>query len=187
MFFESLGGIRTVWRCFSVIAWNDNALGRLGNMIFPRLFSYRNRILDSVLEEVCLLAEAKGIRFVRPQIRQVYPEANVMFQTKVKEHKYVCGVAFQGGLILILPFTGIKTRMQLAILIAHELGHIVDYQTRRKGHPFLESPQVKGLDGEGFADAFACYLFGKLVFTTASRSSGFPYDEPMILNLDLNV
>lgn len=179
--------IRGRVRFLAVLFWLQGSIFPWVERMWLNTFSRRTKTLDSVLEEVCLLAEAKGFKFKRPEIRKIYPEANRVFQTRINDNKYVCGVAVKDKLILIMPFNGIKVRMQLAILVAHELGHILDVATKRKGHPFFESSQVKDLDSERFADAFVCYLFGKLVFSVASKNSGFSFDETMILNLDLNV
>lgn len=48
------------------------------------------------------------------------------------------------GLILLAPYASYQT-------MAHELGHITDFQTDRKGNPIFE--RVKDLPMEAFADA----------------------------------
>lgn len=47
----------------------------------------------------------------------------------------------------------------LSALIAHELGHVIDYQTGRKKHPFFIEANIIGLkDAENIAWALAIFI-----------------------------
>ena len=51
------------------------------------------------------------------------------------------------------------TRNDMLCVLGHEYGHLIDFKTGRKGHPFLV--RIRKLSVEDFADAIAVYLCGK--------------------------
>lgn len=60
-------------------------------------------------------------------------------------HAHAHGLAYMNlNLIMLIPYALYRT-------IAHELGHILDGQTHRKGHPFFKDKE--NWDNEVFADA----------------------------------
>ena len=52
-------------------------------------------------------------------------------------------------------------------VIAHEVGHCVDYFTRRCGHPLLS--RLRKFNAEEFANAIAAYLYSKEMFLSVAQ------------------
>lgn len=153
-----------------------------------RWFSERNQKLDETLDEVCTIAIGKGFSFIRPEIRMISRGIGVVYKernTRLQVGR-LRGCAFGDQLILVFASCMDEySDMELAVLVAHEFGHIIDWQTNRCGHPLFES--IYYLDLETFADAVAAYLYSKLVLISVSKNVGFPVNEPVILRLNLNV
>lgn len=94
-------------------------------------YSYMNDDLD---ENIACANKLFDIQIVRPVIR-----------IKKYELGDSHGIAHMHlNMITLAPFASYET-------IAHELGHIIDTQTSRKGHPDLE--EMKDLSIQVFADA----------------------------------
>lgn len=154
------------------------------------LFTVKNEKLDRLLDEVCRIAAQKGLKFKRPEIRMVC-EGIGEIRTRRAIGQIVgrvVGKALGGELIMIFARCLDEfSDMELAVTVAHELGHIIDEQTQRIGHPFFESIKHLDIDRETFADAMAAYLYSKMVVITTSKKCGFPMNERIILLLDLDV
>lgn len=90
------------------------------------------------LEEQIKCAKNIGFKIGRPILRVMKepPDWN--------ESKGYAFDVWPRGLVLLAPYTSYQT-------MAHELGHITDFQTDRKGHPIFE--QIKDLPTEAFANA----------------------------------
>lgn len=154
------------------------------------LFTIKNEKLDRLLDEVCRIAAQKGLKFKRPEIRMVCEGIREIRKRRVSGQIVgrVAGKALGGELIMIFAKCLDEfSDMELAVTVAHELGHIIDEQMQRTGHPFFEAIKHLDLDRETFADAVAAYLYSKLVVITTSKKCGFPLNEGLILRLNLDV
>ena len=88
------------------------------------------------LEEQMGCAKRAGFIIKKPTLRTMKPPFN---------SKTPNGLAYMDlDIIVLIPFASYET-------LAHELGHIIDAQTKRKGHPFFADKQ--NLDIQSFADA----------------------------------
>lgn len=94
-------------------------------------YSYMNEDLD---ESIVCANKLFGIKISRPIIR-----------VRKYESDGIHGRAHMDlNIIILAPFASYET-------IAHELGHIIDAQTLRKGHPDLE--KMENFSIQEFADA----------------------------------
>jgi len=74
----------------------------------------------------------------------------------------------------------------LRILIAHEVGHCIDYFTNRCGHPLLI--RLRKLSREEFANVIAAYLYSKeMVLDVAGRKKWPKCDIEIINKIDFTV
>lgn len=95
-------------------------------------------VQDGLNEQIGCAREA-GFKFIRPLLR-------------VRKEVYFLDRSYYGlayvllNIIVVVPYASDQT-------LAHELGHIIDWQTKRKGHPAFD--KIKDLDNENFADAIA--------------------------------
>ncbi|MBI3274007.1 MAG: hypothetical protein HYZ69_02585 [Candidatus Colwellbacteria bacterium] len=160
------------------------------NRWLTHIFSVENEKLNKALDEICAIALSKGLKFKRPEIRMIH-RGLAEIKKKRSSGKVIgriAGTTIGGDLILVYSkFVDEFSNMELAVLVAHEFGHILDYQTKRQGHPLFESIRHLDLDVEIFADAVASYLYSKIVAITVSKKCGFPINENVILRLNLNV
>lgn len=159
------------------------------NLLLP-IFSKKDSKLEGILDIICTLAAKKGFVFVKPKIRVIRKGLRQRIthwhDGEVISISHVCGLALDGDLILIFwKVIDEFTEMELAVVVAHEFGHILDYQTDRKGHPLFDN--IRHADGELFADAIAAYLYTKLVVKTAYERRGIKMNDLAFLSLNLNV
>ena len=74
--------------------------------------------------------------------------------------------------------------MELSVVIAHEFGHVIDFQTKREGHPLFRN--IGHLDIEMFAHAIAAFLYTKLVVRVVYNNIGVEFPEMKFVQLDLD-
>jgi hypothetical protein len=153
--------------------------------------SHSDKRLEKLLTEVCNIAYNKGFKFQKPKIRMISKGISFIRVDRNKNMivSRMAGFIFKQSetIYIFSRYLNQLSDMELAVLIAHEFGHYIDDQTKRQGHPLFESIRHLDLDGETFADAIAAYLYGKLVFISASDRNNFPYNKSIILRLRLNV
>lgn len=125
----------------------------------PRELVYAQVKLEKVLSEVVELARKKGFKFETPSVSahnsRKYGLLGASYSMPAR------AMANKGESIAYdLDYFSIDNDLgYVRAVMAHELGHIIDKQTERKGHPLFD--KIKHLDGEGFADAFAVYICSK--------------------------
>ena len=156
------------------------------NRWLVNLFAVKNDELDQMLDNICKIMKQKNFKFKRPEIRMVckYIGEKKIVNGQIVES--VVGRAFGGELILIFAkYLDKFSDMELAVVVAHEFGHIIDIQTKRTGHSLFEA--IGHLDSETFANAIASYIYSKFVVITAFKKCMIPINENTILLLNLNV
>ena len=154
--------------------------------------SQKDKELNDILDGVCNLAVAKGFKFTKPNIRLVCKDIGEnhshWLNGKLIAKTKVVALALGSDLIVIYWATKHKLdKMELAVVVAHELGHIIDHQTNRIGHPLFDN--IRHLDDEMFAHAIAAFLYSKLVVWSAYQKTGvarFNFDAFIRLNLKID-
>ena len=142
----------------------------------------KNVRLERLLDKNLGYLKTKGFKVKRPEIwlaarekkfnRQTYRQTNVLAEASVD------------NFIVVYPRLFRHDDMCVEIIIAHELGHIIDFQTGRIGHPLFDN--IRHLDAEMFAHAIAAYLHSKLAVAVIYRQLQiFPYDELSLSQLML--
>jgi len=136
-------------------------------LIFGPPLSQNSR-LDRLLDININLAMSKGLVFKRPSIWLVNGDSLLNY---VYERSRTLGQALSGdNCILIYPLAFCSLDdATLEIVIAHELGHIIDEQTKRQGHPIFDN--LRHLDKEMFAHAIAAYIHSKISVITALNTA----------------
>jgi len=129
------------------------------------LFTVRDKESEDVLDEVFNLAIAKGFVLRKPEIRKLMPGLRDRYSVKIKKRRYELNtvaraIGSQNLIITTHSLLSCGDKLLIVVSIAHELGHIVDYQTRRKGHKLFD--KIRHCDTEMFAYMFAAYLTSKL-------------------------
>lgn len=152
------------------------------------VFAKKDLGLELILDVICSSAAQKGFVFTKPKIRVIRKgigqRLRYWHDNEIVTKKDVCGLASEGRLILIFWNVAHEfTEMELAVIVAHEFGHILDYQTKRKGHPLFDN--IRYVDQELFAHAIASYLYSKLVVKTAYERIGIKINDLAFINLNL--
>ncbi len=113
--------------------------------------------LVEVFRGVMRDAVALGFSFREPVLFQTIPEVE-MFTPNSSYLFY--GRYFSGpNLILVNQrWTKLMTDTELRVLLAHELGHGIDVQTQRLGHPVFS--EIYNLSTQEFADHIARLITG---------------------------
>ena len=140
---------------------------RLRYRFLLNLFTGRDPELDRLFEEVFSLALKKGFSVKKPEIRKVmrgFRDLRKIKRAQNFEEFHTIAEAITTNNIIIVFANHIsdkkEDRLLMSVLLAHELGHIVDYKTKRVGHPLFDN--IRHESSEMFADAFAAYLFSKM-------------------------
>lgn len=129
------------------LLWQSNWGGERAKLSVS-LRERERRIFDRVLAQ----ARAEGFVFRDPMATQTTREAD-MLEPLLEGHR-VYGTAYPSGRILLS--TEDMDRMddgEVAILMAHEVGHQIDFQTERVGHELLY--RLRNADREVVAWEFA--------------------------------
>lgn len=141
------------WVIIECIIWPiflDNILWRgYSHSFLCRRFMRRDERVSKICFDICDAAVNKGFKLVYPRIMITKPWVRpVLFE----------GVAYSENIIAINGASLKKwSDSELSAVIAHEVGHLIDFQTKRKGHPFF-IPEIKALEAEKFAWAIAAYI-----------------------------
>lgn len=103
-------------------------------------------------------ARERGLVFRAPELRQTTQA--YAFQVGLNDPLVLYGEAFPGSnrILINATTTATMSEVELRVLLAHELGHIIDDQTERVGHPMLE--RFAYLPRQPFADRIASELVG---------------------------
>jgi Zn-dependent protease with chaperone function len=103
-------------------------------------------------------ARKRGFTFRAPELRQTTSE--YAFQVGLSDPLRLYGEAFPGAnrILINSVTTSMMSEEDLRVLLAHELGHIIDDQTERVGHPVLE--RFAQLPRQPYADRIAGEIVG---------------------------
>lgn len=114
-----------------------------------RRFMKRDERVSKTCYDICDAAVNKGFKLKYPRIMITKPWVQpVSF----------AGLAYSENMIAINGALLKKwSDSELSALVAHEVGHLIDYQTKRERHPFF-TPEIKALETEKFAWALAAYI-----------------------------
>jgi hypothetical protein len=146
--------------------------------LLHRLSTKRDERLEKILDEVLEKCKEAGL---------VVPKLEIW-----KIRWFFVRLDFNG--IAVCPKYGIYIDDEfeeycdddLRILIAHEVGHCIDFFTHRCGHPL--SFRLIGLNDEEFAEVIAAYLYSKeMLFEAEDRGKIGKYDLEIIRNIDFTV
>jgi Zn-dependent peptidase ImmA (M78 family) len=152
------------------------------------LFTKRDSELDDLFDEVFSVAMDKGFQVEKLEIRCVVHRIAYLTRTKTEKNVTIALAFPEQNIIMVFDEPTKhrrKDKLLLLVMLAHELGHIVDGITERKGHPLFEN--IRDETNEMFADAFAAYLFSK--FAVVKMRDTFQSDQfraTRFAQLDLN-
>lgn len=106
--------------------------------------------LRAIYANVAGAARQKGYRFRDPELRQTRPELDAMMPDGVG---YYLAVTYHGSDLMMVNRWWMERLddHMLRSLVAHELGHAIDRQNQRTGHPTLDALPEDG-DSEIVAD-----------------------------------
>ncbi len=145
-------GIHAAWKRFLYFTFEEQ--GPQFSVVFPWLIKTDERV-QKICCEVCEAATKEGFKFR-------YPRRITITKPWVRPLSFA-GVAYpnnysdESEVVICGYLADTLSDSQLSALIAHEIGHIVDSQTNRKGHHFF-IPEIVALDKETFAWAFALLI-----------------------------
>lgn len=143
--------VMVVIECAVWPAFLDNIfLWSYSDSFLFRQFTKKDERVDNIFYEICEAAIAKGFKFGYPRIMITKP--------------WVKPLSFEGraySLENMIVINGASLEKwsdsELSAVIAHEVGHLIDFQTKRNGHPFF-TLEIKALETEKFAWAIAAYI-----------------------------
>ena len=133
-----------------------------------KIFTKQDKKLSQLLAEVLLIAKKKGFPpmkcfiskvnwLVAPCITNDY-DGLVVHLHQISSHKIF---------VFSSSITGYSDD-DLRILIAHEIGHCIDHETKRTGHPVFR--RIGEFEKEEFANFISAYLYSKeMLFDSARR------------------
>ncbi len=93
--------------------------------------------LQAAMSDVVEAARRKGFRFTEPTLRQTKPELDMLMPIQVW---YILAMTYHGPNVTIVNrwWADRLDDQMLHALLGHELGHIIDRQNQRTGHPSLD-------------------------------------------------
>ena len=156
-----------------------------GSDLIELVVTRRDKKLEMLLDEVMESAEESGFTIKRPKVRILKRGLGMLAIGDVPAR--ACAQGRRNRILFDrkwFPFNDYVTRRAI---MAHELGHIVDYQTNRMGHPLFD--KIKYVRSELFADAFAAFLYSKedvISFREPWYYAAFNKEEFLALDIDLN-
>jgi hypothetical protein len=131
--------------------------------------------LEAILGEVSIEAKERGFVFERPAIRR----AKLWFG--YFNHRAAAITSHEGDLILINSLNASHINRDGYVgLIAHELGHVIDVQSKRNGNPFFNN--IKHLDPEIFASVIAAHIYSREFMEKVQKENFIViyYEEPIV-------
>lgn len=136
-------------RFINYIFWYKSPGSQCPRGIFQKLLTRNDRVY-TICGKICDTAAEKGFKFNYPWIAVTKPWVRPTF---------FWGIAYYSANAIIINHDALKlsNNSDISALIAHELGHLIDYQTKRKGHSFF-TKAIVALEKEDFAWAFAAYI-----------------------------
>lgn len=158
--------------------------------LFLPLFTSQDGRLNLLLKMTAGIAFSKGLKFRLPTIRLINPGiAGVIKHRRddilLNVYRILGQATRDGNFILIYSEVLEKyNEVELAVIIAHELGHIIDFQTKRIGHPLFDN--IRHLDQEMFAHAIAAYIYSKLVVMVVYKTVNIPINELRFCRINLD-
>lgn len=133
--------------------WNDER-----GAIRARFSEPASAKLQEIFHGVVRDAGAQGFVFREPALSQTILAVEMFIP---QNSKYVFYGRYFSGPNLILvnqQWTNTMTDTELRVLLAHELGHGIDAQTQRLGHPVFS--EIYNLSTQEFADHIARLITG---------------------------
>ncbi len=110
----------------------------------------RNERVYKIFHEVCEAAVRRGFKFSYPWTATTKLWVRPLFF-------YGIAYPFENAIVINRHTADTLNDSDLSALISHELGHLIDYQTQRKNHPFF-TPEMVALGSEKFAWAIATFI-----------------------------
>lgn len=115
-----------------------------------RRFVRKDERVSRICSNICDAAVHKGFNLTYPRIVITKP--------------WVRPLCFEGRAYLfenriVINGDSLKkwSELELSAVVAHEVGHLIDFQTKRTGHLFF-TPEIKAYDSEKLAWAIATYI-----------------------------
>lgn len=146
-------------------------------------FTYQDVRLERILEEVQQRAKEKGFPVFPIKIRMIKSFVRVGFdgEARYPDDKPNFNLIYISGC-----FVHDYTDDHLRILIAHEVGHIIDGRSKRAGCPIFS--KIACLASEEFADFVSGCLYSKDMFLKAAEECGYKGESlKRIRNLDISI
>lgn len=144
----------TTWSSESAGEWHDFWWG-LSDSIRSRYTEDPSQRLRGAYERIVLRARAFGFVFRTPKLLQTTADSTAHIQSP--EDVYYGGYFFDDNLIVIDgSLSSPMTEQELEVLLAHELGHCIDLQSKRIGHRAFED--TSAYKEQQFADYIAMLL-----------------------------
>ena len=126
---------------------------RVFNRLFWKLFAKEDSRLESLLDEVLLRSTFCGFPSMFISIYRISFLIPTTFAGEIHQDNLRAEIFMSG--FNIWGFTDEKIRA----IMAHEVGHYIEYKTHRIGHPIFERIRKLKLDKEEFAWFIAMYLY----------------------------
>lgn len=93
--------------------------------------------LQAAAADVARVARQRGFRFTDPVLRQTKPELDALMPSQTS---YILAMTYHGSNMVIVNrwWMDRLNDQMLRSLMGHELGHVIDRQNQRTGHPSLD-------------------------------------------------
>lgn len=135
-----------VWPAFldNIFLWSHS------DSFFFMRFTKKDERVDNIFYEICEAAVVKGFKFGYPRIMITKPWVKPLFFE---------GRAYLFENMIVINGASLKkfSNSELSAVIAHEIGHLIDYQMEKEKHPFFTA-EIKALEREKRAWAIAEYI-----------------------------
>ncbi len=167
------------------INFRFDSIYNLVNEIIELLITRPDYRLEIILTEVMNKSNEKGFTIKRPNIRVLKKGLGLLSPNGFPS--LACASGHLNRILFDEKWLKFDKCFDLRIAMAHELGHVVDYQTKRFGHPLFE--KICYVNKEMFADAFTAFLYSKedvLLFREPEYIKE-SFNKEEFLNLDLNI
>ena len=141
--------------------------------------TYQDAEVNSVATEVITRARSKGFKLRTPIIRKTRALVGPLGWREGWSTRIFYAVANRNSRAIIIDSHQVNSstfdHQCLKILLAHEIGHIIDFESSRKGHPLLNN--YKDISNENFANLIVVYLYSKeeLIFQDIGCAIAYDY------------
>jgi len=156
-----------------------------GSDLEELIVSRRDKRLEYLLDEVIKKAEEKGFKIKRPRVRILKRGLGLLVVSEIPAR--ACASGYFNRILFDGKWFRVNSNDVRRSIMAHELGHIVDHQTNRIGHPLFE--KIRHVDQELFADAFAAFLYSKqdVIEIREPWYLAAHFNKEKFMKLDLNI